>query len=173
MNGICAALVVESLILAVPAPQPVPAATTTWKTSALITFADAPPSERALLVGMTNTSQSPRLVCVTSRHLGVRHPQHEVSGSEGSSHSCRVPAAFRLVQAGETYYRLIHTESNDLRFESARLSIGVDVDQCVIDASTCGDRLKLEWIGTVKDAMGAARRISRERLREMMLDAER
>ena len=95
------------------------------------------------------------------------------SRSEGGTHSCRVPAAFRLVQAGETYYRLIHTESDDLRFESARLSIGVRVDQCVSDASACKDQLNLEWTGTVKETVDASRRFSRERLNWLLIDAER
>jgi hypothetical protein len=102
---------------------------------------------------MKNTSQSPRLVCVTSRHLSVKHPRHEVTGSEGGDHSCRVPAAFRLVQAGETYYRLLHNGPNDLRFTAARLAIALYVDQCEADASTCEERVQLEWKGTVKDAM--------------------
>ena len=115
----------------------------------------------SLRVGIRNTTQDARLICIVSAGYVVEHADVFASPIESGSHSCSDVSQFALTLPGETHFVQIPAESNELNYPPAKLSIHLFLaDAPYTDGRRIGKRT-LDWTGTVEQANAAARMMSR------------
>jgi hypothetical protein len=133
-----------------------------WRVSVLLP-AQAPnekPVASGIWVGLRNGHDKAKLICITGWSIQIR-PQDQGPSAAGSPHSCRAPLTSSLVLPGESTFDFV--EITPERLGSPDSKVDIKLFAIEADASSRAGLRKetLEWSGTVKEAVDAARRLDK------------
>jgi hypothetical protein len=132
-----------------------------WVTSAVITSSgdpSSPDSGPVLRVGLKNTSESPRVICVAQSDLFFDGPGIGLGGTSELG-NCQARSSFALVLAGQTLFAVVSLEPTHLQSASTDIDLQLRVLESSLDNRTAPRERWLDWGGTVGDALEAGQRL--------------
>jgi len=132
-----------------------------WVTSAVITSSlesSNSDSGRVLRVGLKNTSDSARAICIAQTDAFLDAPGIGLGGTSELG-NCTVWSSFALVLAGQTFFAAISLEPADLQSDATDVAIQLRVLESPLDSTALPRERWLDWSGTVGDALDAGERL--------------
>lgn len=133
----------------------------TWDVSRVVAVVqdrvlDSDVPEWMLFVGVTNKSDSARLVCMHAWDYAFHHDEQPRMRGHAGAHFCTVVQNFTLVLPGDTLFLKVPVGQVEERLESVTLVVDIHLSESRFAARRGLREFKLTWTGTVREALAAA-----------------